>query len=207
MPNLQPCPDCGLIHQCICSDIPKLNSKLHISLLTHEKEKNRDTNTGQFVARSLVNAHTHIWNRTTINPELAEILQDAEYQPLLLYPAEQSLSVNDAINLSAQTKKIPYFIVLDGTWQEANKMERKSHWLSSIPRVTLTPSHNSQFHLRRNQKENALCTLEVIAELLDDLNSGNDGEKLRLFLSHFMDVFQADKSGHKLHSNQTRTKN
>lgn len=182
----------------MCSDIPKLNSKLHISLLTHEKEINRDTNTGRFVNHSLVNAHTHLWQRTAAPQELADVLNNEEYLPLLLYPAEQSLSVNEAINLSGQTDKIPYFIVLDGTWQEANKMERKSHWLSSIPRVRLSPSHSSQFHLRRNQKENALCTLEVIAELLDEFDSGNDGEKLRLFLSRFMDVFQADKSGHKL---------
>ncbi len=206
MPSIKPCPDCGLMHQCICGDIPKLDSKLHIALLTHEKEMDRETNTGRFITHSLVNAHIHLWQRTTPPQELTEVLENKDYLPLLLYPAEQSIPVSDAIKLADQTNKIPYFIVLDGTWQEAKKMERKSHWLSSIPRIALSPTHSSQFHLRRNQKENALCTLEIIAELLDEFDSGNDGEKLRLFLNRFMDVFQADKSGHKLHSNHTRNK-
>lgn len=192
------CPTCGLRHQCICSDIPHLDSPLHLSLLTHEKELDRDTNTGRFVANSLINAHIHEWQRTTINPELEIALNNEEYLPLLLYPAEESISVESALTQATQKGKIPYFILLDATWQEARKMERKSQWLAPIQRVALMPSQSSQFHLRRNQKDGALCTLEVVAELLESLDAGQDARQLRNFLTHFMAVFQADKSGHKL---------
>ncbi|QSA20154.1 DTW domain-containing protein, partial [Vibrio furnissii] len=37
----------------------------------------------------------------------------------------------------------PHFILLDGTWQEAKKMERKSPWLKDLPRVALSPQQLS----------------------------------------------------------------
>ncbi|MCE0493549.1 tRNA-uridine aminocarboxypropyltransferase [Vibrio salinus] len=206
MSSVLPCPDCGLFHQCLCGDVPLLNSNLHISLLTHQKEFDRPTNTGRFIAQSMKNAHRHQWQRTEATPPLREVLNHSDYSPFLLYPATHSLSVSEVITEAEQQSKTPYFIVLDGTWQEARKMERKSAWLASVPRVALTPCHPSEFHLRKNQKAGSLCTLEVIAELLDELCWQKEAEQLRAFLNHFMAIFHADKSGHKLKKNKSKNR-
>ncbi|RQW61478.1 tRNA-uridine aminocarboxypropyltransferase [Vibrio viridaestus] len=191
------CPQCGLKYQCICNAIPEIRSELQLSLLTHEREILRETNTGRFVARSIENADIHIWQRKSIEPALQAHLDNDSLLPFLLYPGEHSITVNQAFNQSRQAEKEPYFILLDSTWQEAQKMLNKTPWLQELPRVQLSPKRESQFTLRRNQKANALCTMEVVAEMLKEVNQKEDADALTHFLSEFTQSLLADKSGHK----------
>ena len=54
--------------------------------------------------------------------------------------------------------------VIDGTWQEAQKMLRQSPWLKAMPKVKIQAlkgqALDSKFELRRNQQ--GLCTMEAI---------------------------------------------
>jgi len=201
MTTLTSCPKCGLHYQCLCSALPNLKNTLHIALLTHKQEQYRDTNTGRFVEQSLTNARIHLWQRTHPSELLQKKIDSERYHPYLLYPSNQSISLDTAFEYANTNNKIPCFIVLDGTWQEAKKMERKSPWLDTVERVSLTPSHPSQFSLRRNQQENALCTIEVVSELLASSGDVTEAEKLRHFFHLFMATFKADKSGHVMKKN------
>jgi DTW domain-containing protein YfiP len=57
--------------------------------------------------------------------------------------------------------KRPLFILLDGTWDEARKMFRKSPYLQNFPVLSLQPELLSRYTLRRAQSEAHLCTAEV----------------------------------------------
>tara|TARA_Y100001956_G_scaffold82613_1_gene104340 strand:- start:5752 stop:6258 length:507 start_codon:yes stop_codon:yes gene_type:complete len=162
----------------------------------HENELTRETNTGQWLLRSLPSSSQHIWQRKSPCPELIALLQDDHYLPVLLFPSDESISVNEVKQRSAQQGKTPLFIILDGTWQEAKKMLRKSPWLSGIPLAHITPSQASVYQLRRNQSEGHLCTLEVASEVVRELGEDAQANSLTHFLTHFMEIFQADKSGH-----------
>lgn len=76
-------------------------------------------------------------------------------------------------------------------------MIRRSPWLATLPRLELTPTINSTYALRRNQKQGNLCTCEAGITLLEAAGFPQDAEQLQHYFNHFIDVFHAEKSGHK----------
>ncbi len=193
---MQQCPQCGLQYQCVCSAIPKLDSSIPFSLLMHENEYLRETNTGKWLLRALPQCQDYCWKRTEENPALQERVSRSDYLSLLVYPSEDSIPLDEALKLVHRSGYTPHFIILDGTWQEAKKIERKSPWLNKVQRVHLTPTQLSNYQLRRNQSDGHLCTLEVVSEILQLLDEEQAAQQLTVFLDHFSRVYQADKSGH-----------
>lgn len=145
-----PCAGCGLRYQCVCHLLPHFESPAHIALLMHENELSRETNTGQWLLKAIPSTSQHIWQRKTPCPQLMALLNDAQYQPYLLFPSESSLSLSQASQSALIANKKPLFIILDGTWQEAGKMLRKSAWLKELACVHLQPSEQSDSILLTN---------------------------------------------------------
>lgn len=191
-----PCPKCQLKYQCICSHLPKCTSPAHIALLMHENEQDRETNTGRWLLKGVTPSSCHIWQRTEPCPRLVELIQDPANQAYILFPSQESISVERAHMESKKRDKTSVFIVLDGTWQEAKKMLRRSAWLKEIPTTHITPQQASNYQLRRNQDKGHLCTIEVGCELLASLGHQQGSDNLRHFFDHYMQVYKADKSGH-----------
>jgi DTW domain-containing protein YfiP len=167
----------------------------------HQNEFARDTNTGHWLEKSFINATTHLWQRTTPCPELVKLIETGDFDPYLLFPKSTGLNMETLQTRHKYSSKKPLFIVLDGTWQEVRKMLRQTAWLNNIPAITLTPSSNSIYHLRRNQAKGNLCTLEVGCQLLTELGYNEDAKQLLAFLNHYTLAFKADKSGHLLKIN------
>ncbi|WP_428773594.1 tRNA-uridine aminocarboxypropyltransferase [Vibrio sp.] len=191
------CPGCGLRHQCLCSLLPSLSSPLSLALLTHANELNRPTNSGRWLWKTLPQCRRFVWSRTAPPAELLDWIQQDDYQPLVLFPAPDSLPLTTE-TLSRTAQKQPRFIVLDATWQEAAKMWRQSPWLRKVQAVRLETAPPSGYTLRRNQQPGNLCTLEVACELLRLQNQPHQAEQLTTFFHHYMRAYQADKSGHRL---------
>jgi DTW domain-containing protein YfiP len=168
-----------------------------VGLLTHDNELGRETNSGKWVLNCLNNSHLYRWQRQAPCVELATALAQPTLQPLLLFPSAESIDASEAIKLTHEKGATAQFLILDGTWQEARKMERKSHWLSSIPRVHIHSQQSSTYTLRRNQSHGNLCTLEVVAELLTLHQEPEQAQRLLAFFQLYMSAFQADKSGHR----------
>lgn len=189
-----PCPRCGFLHNCICHAEPDLSCQYAFILLTHPKEVGKDTNTGQLMERALPVCQRHLWDRVNPPTALLDMLADPQYQPWLLFPGDETVPAKPFSNEAGKT---PLFILLDATWQEARKMIRRSPWLASLPRLELSPAANSSYALRRNQQPGNLCTCEAGIALLETVGFGEDACQLQDYFDHFMDVFHAEKSGHK----------
>ncbi|MCS0048870.1 tRNA-uridine aminocarboxypropyltransferase [Vibrio antiquarius] len=194
----QPCPNCGFQFNCMCSLVPKLTSEHNILLLMHPNELTRDTNTGQLLEQCQLNIEQVTWDRKQPPVELLARLADPSLYPVLLFPSEESVTLEHVALQSQQQTKTPLFIILDATWQEARKMINKSRWLESIPTMALSTSADSQYQLRRNQQQGNLCTFEVAAHLLGQLGEQNNQQKMLTFFAHYLALFQAEKSGHAL---------
>ncbi|EIF2705177.1 MULTISPECIES: tRNA-uridine aminocarboxypropyltransferase [Vibrio] len=194
----QPCPTCGFQFNCMCSLMPKLTSEHNILLLMHPNELKRDTNTGQLLEQCQLNIERVIWDRKQPPAELLSLLADPSRYPVLLFPCEESITLEDVVLQSQQQTKTPLFIILDATWQEARKMINKSLWLEGIPTMGLSASADSQYQLRRNQQQGNLCTFEVAAHLLGQLGEQNNQQQMQRFFAHYLALFQAEKSGHAL---------
>ncbi|HCZ9307418.1 TPA: DTW domain-containing protein [Vibrio alginolyticus] len=194
----QPCPTCGFQFNCMCSLMPKLTSEHNILLLMHPNELKRDTNTGQLLEQCQLSIERVIWDRKQPPAELLTLLADPSRYPVLLFPCEESITLEHVVLQSQQQTKTPLFIILDATWQEARKMINKSRWLEGIPTMGLSASADSQYHLRRNQQQGNLCTFEVAAHLLGQLGEQNNQQQMQRFFAHYLALFQAEKSGHAL---------
>ena len=194
----QPCPTCGFQFNCMCSLMPKLTSEHNILLLMHPNELKRDTNTGQLLEQCQLNIERVIWDRKQPPAELLTLLADPSRYPVLLFPCEESITLEHVVLQSQQQTKTPLFIILDATWQEARKMINKSRWLEGIPTMGLSASADSQYQLRRNQQQGNLCTFEVAAHLLGQLGEQNNQQQMQRFFAHYLALFQAETSGHAL---------
>ena len=130
-----------------------------IILLTHERECNKNTNTGSLVLDVLgESAQIVVWNRVTPNPQLLKKI--AEGSIALVFPSVDSQLVSEAPDFEN-------YLIIDGTWQEAQKIYNRSPYLKGLPAVKFLLNKPSVYHLRRNQREGGLCTAESTIEILN----------------------------------------
>ncbi|MFQ3188854.1 MAG: DTW domain-containing protein YfiP [Gammaproteobacteria bacterium] len=131
---------------------------MNIFLLTHQRERFKKTNTGSLVVDALgEKAQVVIWDRVAPDPELLRAIDEGSVA--LLYPAANSLLVSEAMDYEN-------YIIIDGTWQEAQKIYNRSPYLKGLPTVKIAVDRPSAYHLRRNQREGCLCTAECAIEIL-----------------------------------------
>lgn len=153
---------------CVCSQIKQVELPFRISLCCHSKEWQRNDNTGQWALLSSTSISRIRWHRKPelIQPAIAIAEQIKEEGHYLLFPADDAVDIQDLAQSSAQpvTQLISHLWVIDGTWQEAQKMLRQSPWLKAMPKVKIQAPKGqaleSKFELRRNQQ--GLCTMEAI---------------------------------------------
>lgn len=177
---------------------------LVLYLLTHSRETDKTTNTGALVqqalaARSCIRVEFIEWKRKEpdarllhlslqkqlgliypLSPESSQacyLLQQGEYQP------QNQVAVDELVVRQAQQQK--HWVLVDATWQEAAKMLRQSPYLQSCYRLAIKPEAPSVYTLRRNQKEGALCTAEVVMELLQQTGYQDEKEQLMLLFQAF----------------------
>jgi DTW domain-containing protein YfiP len=146
---------------------------MKFTLLTHFKEFEKRSNTGQLVLEVLGEAAEQLqWDR--LNP-LPSLVRDIEAGNVaLVYPGPTDDDGN-----GDDLSDIRRFILIDGTWHQARKIHQRSPYLAKARRVSLKPSGVSQYNLRKNQKESCLCTAECVIEILTCLGRFEAAERLR----------------------------
>ncbi|MGB0894574.1 MAG: tRNA-uridine aminocarboxypropyltransferase [Parashewanella sp.] len=151
---------------------------MNIILLTHQREVTKKTNTGVLVTDVLgENATVVIWERKKPDPQLIRLIETGN--AALLYPTEDSQVVSDTCDFQS-------YIVIDSTWQEAQKIYNKSSYLQELPKVKIETTTQSIYQLRRNQRPNGLCTAESIIELLKVKGASTTAAELQGKLSQFV---------------------
>ena len=163
---------------------------LSIVLLTHTNEMVRPTNTGRLLQSSLMTTDSiqvWQWSGSNDNERISQAIE-ASKQPLLIWTEAPTIDSSTNTRISCDNT----YIILDGTWQEAQKIFRRGpENLRNIPRISLKPSFASRYRLRSNfgfikrfgnkkssssnnnpvaetakEGNNLLCTAEVCAALL-----------------------------------------
>ena len=130
---------------------------MKIFLLTHERELHRATNTGSLAINDAKDIVERIlWQRVNPNKELTKLIENN--QALLLYSKGESST--------AIVEEYDNIIIIDGTWQESQKIFNHSPYLINAPQFTLQISNDSSYKLRANQPKGGLCTIECIIEVL-----------------------------------------
>jgi DTW domain-containing protein YfiP len=149
---------------------------MKIFLLTHERELHRATNTGSLaIENSNIIVERILWERVNPNKNLTRLIENNE--ALLLYSKGESSS--------AIIEEYENIIIIDGTWQESQKIFNQSAYLKSAPQFTLKTTNDSLYKLRSNQPKGGLCTIECIIAVLRIKGQNKMASELALKFDQF----------------------
>ena len=118
-----------------------------------------------------------VWERTKPYRKLLDVIEQGSVA--LLYPCEESETLCEATSYET-------YILIDSTWQEAQKIYNKSPYLHDLPCVKIETDKKSVYTLRRNQKVYGLCTAEIVIEVLKSRSKFELAEELEGLLDAFV---------------------
>ncbi|WP_300629279.1 DTW domain-containing protein [Pseudomonas sp.] len=159
------------ISHCLCSLIPRLDSRTRVLLLQHPSEVNHALNTARLAALGLNNAQLVVGE---VFDDLATMLNQPGYKARLLFPADDA----QRLQAYAPDDQPMLLVVPDGTWRKARKMLHLNPLLAALPRVTLAGESVSRYRLRKAPGPGALSTVEAITRALEVLEAPTSFESL-----------------------------
>ena len=180
-------------HLCICSAKPELTSQAAFLLLMYDDEVLKPSNTGRLIADLFPDTFAYIWSRTSVEPDVTQLLADPQWQPFVIFPAEYAEPNRATSTITMTDGKRPLFILLDGSWSEAKKMFRKSPYLNGFPVLSIDPDAPSRYKVREASKDNQLGTAEVAAKVIDLFGEHHNAATLDLWFDLFRDNYIAGK--------------
>jgi DTW domain-containing protein YfiP len=156
---------------CYCSHVQSFDPKIKFIILIHPIEVKRRIATGRMSHLCLQHSELISGQDYTENRRVNEILQNPNYDPVVLYPGPRS---QDLTNMNSTQKsrifagdKKPVVFVIDGTWATARKMMAQSENLKGLPRICFTPPAPSQFRVRKQPGVECYSTIEAIHQTLE----------------------------------------
>lgn len=180
-PELITCPRCDKrLELCVCETVRPLETRLHVLILQHPQEPDKDLGSAKLAHLSLPNSTLRIglsW------PNLAKALgRPAENQRwAVLYlgsgikgPSRPGITFvtkkAEMLNEQASARDLDGIVVIDGTWSQAKTIWWRNAWLLKLRRAVLVPKHKSLYkELRREPRRECVSTIEAIAEALEAL--------------------------------------
>jgi len=182
------CPNCCRPEKvCICDFIEAIDNRVEIAILQHPTEVKQMKGTAIIAQLALTQCKTWVGEQLSELPGLVTWLTENK-NVLLLYP-EIDNQVKDCevvdvgeIDRLSDVK----VLILDGTWRKTFKMMQLNPELQSLNRVSLTPTKDSKYRIRKQKDSQSLSTVEAIYELLSQLESST--EKFKPLLEAFEKV-------------------
>lgn len=169
---------------CYCSQIAPFDPGINFVVLIHPLEAKRRIATGRMSHLSLKNSFLIKGQDYTHNALVNELIEDSEYESVILYPGAASHNLSELNNEDKQrlfaNKKLRVFVI-DGTWATARKMIRLSSNLKKLPRICFSPAKPSNFRVRKQPNSHCYSTIEAIhqtIELMGDVQGFSVRERL-----------------------------
>ena len=174
---------------CVCTSIRELSTRLHVLILQHPQEPDKDLGSARLAHLSLPNSTLKIglsWpnikkalGREPASPSrwavlyLGSGIKGKPHSPTAALTAgQESLQFVNKVGASVPAPEEPLegIVILDGTWSQAKTLWWRNAWLLKLRRVVLTPQYKSLYReLRKEPRRECLSTIESIAECLKAL--------------------------------------
>ncbi len=156
---------------CYCSEIQAVDSKISFVILIHPIEVKRRIATGRMSHLCLQNSFLIKGQDYSNNSIVNELLCDADYHSIILYPGAKSENLSKMTEVDKKTivpagKKLRVFVI-DGTWATARRMIRQSLNLNTLPRICFIPSKPSNFRVRKQPRVECYSTIEAVHETIE----------------------------------------
>jgi DTW domain-containing protein YfiP len=178
---------------------PTIHTHVQFWLLMHPKERQKPSNTGRLLGATMPQTRFFLWQRTAPPGELIDLIGDCRFAPYLVFPHGDPGPFEHLRAEALPTGKIPAFVLLDGTWDQATKMLHRSPYLWGLRRLSITPRTRSTYLLRRQSCADHLATVEVAIALLAQVESTVASQMLEAYFRVFVASFMATRHGHLVH--------
>ncbi len=153
-----------------------IKNKVRVDLVVHEKELKRTTNTGRLIKEVLINSNIWVRGKKDSPLDHSKIL-DLGLHPLLLYPSEDAVVLDEDFISDRGFQKPIQLIVPDGNWRQASKVHYRVSEFNALMRVTLPKGIADRSSLlRQESKDEGMSTLESIAHALHFLEGPDVGQ-------------------------------
>jgi len=179
------CPRCGkILALCVCTDLPVLKNKVHVLVLQHPQEPDKELGTAKLA--NLILAASTLKTGFSV-PNLRSVLgfdtDPTKWIVLFLgskYKFRQATGGGTSSEILFFNKKgeeiqrpldgIQGVVVIDGTWAQAKALWWRNAWLLKLTRAVINPRQKSLYgSLRREPRQECLSTIESIAYTLEIL--------------------------------------
>ena len=207
------CPKCEkVLALCICEFLRALPTQLHILILQHPQEPDKELGSARLAQLSLPNSTLKIglsW--PNIHKALGREVVASRWAVLYLGSGVKKSGQSEAgaettgkpktlqlVSKQGQaipggllqaTKELEGIVILDGTWSQAKALWWRNAWLLKLKRAILTPTRPSLYReLRKEPRRECLSTIESIAEALEALGESPETAKsLRELFAKLLD--------------------
>ncbi len=165
MPRISPtserCPRCKVIlRECICSTIPRLETRTKVVLVAHRRELLKPTATGPLALECLPNSALYSQGERDQRIDLTPLSEEGR-RLLCLYPADDARVLSP--ELVAKDPRPVTLIVPDGTWSQASRIVKRVPGIDRAERVILPAGRPTEWGIRSESKLAGLATFEAIA--------------------------------------------
>ena len=184
------CQNCGRPEKvCICHFIEPIDNRVEIAILQHPAEVKQIKGSAIIAQLALTHCKTWVGEQLSELPGLVTWLTENK-NVFLLYPEIENqvkdYEVFDVGQIHHENLHEVKVLILDGTWRKTFKMMQLNPELQSLNRVSLTPTKDSKYRIRKQKDSQSLSTVEAIYELLSQLE--NSTEKFKPLLDAFEKV-------------------
>jgi DTW domain-containing protein YfiP len=189
---------------CLCESIRPLKSRLHVLILQHPQEPDKDLGSARLAHLALPNSTLKIglsW--PNLKAALGREAQASRWavlylgsgakhngppptkEPVLQFVDKKGMRLDAPI----AAKDLDGIVILDGTWSQAKALWWRNAWLLKLKRVILNSPNKSLYReLRREPRKECLSTIESIAETLEALREPAETSKgLKEIFSNLLD--------------------
>ncbi|HAT8553719.1 TPA: DTW domain-containing protein [Vibrio vulnificus] len=201
--NIKRCVYCQVVEtHCLCEFQPNIETDVACMLIVSDNEVFKPSNTGRLIADTVKETYVYQWNRTEPDPHMLALLNDANYRPVIVFPADYVDDASRLIDIAkvsqqaqANGDKVKWlFVFLDGSWREARKIFRRSEFLQSLPVLSVSPEHVSEYLMRRSENEQHLSTVEVASLVLQQAGQQEAADCLQAWFQTFRESYLLSKS-------------
>lgn len=158
---------------------------MKISLITHNNELFRETNTGQLVSECVPGTRVIEWSRTQPDALLLEDINNNVQKTVLVFPHDRAHYVNHEVCFTQLVNETVHFVLIDATWREARKIYMKSSYLHHLDILICADLPESDYALRRKSDVSHLCTAEMAVYLLKKMQCDRLASNLQTMYSAF----------------------
>ncbi len=155
------CPRCGkALVVCYCAHLHEMVTRTRIILLQHPREQRMKVGTARMAHLSLPNSVLRIGLDFAADAVVQAELADGG-PAYVLFPTPEARDIRELRGVPSAK-----LIVIDGTWRQARALLKLNPWLQRLPAVAFTPTHPSEYQIRKQPAAHCVSTIEALGEAL-----------------------------------------